>query len=99
MRSINWTVSSTFSTVRFEFKRGALFSLDGAKNHDLIFVGSPSENLTLLDIPGTEEFVFRHLDSGPRKGDLALLNVHPLAGEPNTFLARRRICRPPKTPL
>ena len=76
-----------YSTVRFEFKRGALFSLDGAKNHDLIFVGSPSENLTLLDIPGTEEFVFRHLDSGPRKGDLALLNVHPLAGEPNTFLA------------
>ena len=87
MRSMNWTVSSTFSTVRFEFKRGALLSLDGAKNHDLIFVGSPSENLTLLDIRGTEEFVFRHLDSGPRKGDLAILNVHPLAGEPNTFLA------------
>ena len=27
-------------------KRGALFSLDDAKNNDLIFVGSPSENLT-----------------------------------------------------
>jgi hypothetical protein len=87
MRSINWTVSSTFSTVRFEFKRGALFSLDDAKNHDLIFVGSPSENLTLLDIPGTEELVFRRLDSGSRKGNLAVLNVHPLAGEPKTFLA------------
>jgi hypothetical protein len=61
--------------------------LDDAKNNDLIFVGSPSENLTLLDIPGTEEFVFRRLDSGPRKGDLAVLNVHPLAGEPKTFLA------------
>ena len=34
-------------------KRGALFSLDDAKNNDLIFVGSPSENLTLLDIPGS----------------------------------------------
>lgn len=55
MRSINWTVSSTFSTVRFEFKRGALFSLDDAKNNHLIFVGSPSKNLTLLGIPGTEE--------------------------------------------
>ena len=87
MRSINWTVSSTFSTVRFEFQRGALFSLDDAKNNHLIFVGSPSENLTLLDIPGTEEFVFRRLDSGPRKGDLAVLNVHPLAGEPKTLLA------------
>jgi len=67
-------------------KRGALFSLDDAKNNDLIFVGSPSENLTLLDIPGTREFVFQRLDSGLRKGDLAVLNVHPLPGEPKTFL-------------
>ena len=29
-------------------KRGALFSLDDAKNNDLIFIGSPAENLTLL---------------------------------------------------
>jgi hypothetical protein len=68
-------------------KRGALFSLDDAKNNDLIFVGSPSENLTLLDIPGTREFVFQRLDSGPRKGDLAVLNTHPLPGEPGLFLA------------
>jgi hypothetical protein len=67
-------------------KRGALFSLDDAKNNDLIFVGSPSENLTLLDIPGTQEFVFRRLDSGPRKGDLAVLNMHSLPGEPKVFL-------------
>ena len=68
-------------------KRGALFSLDDAKNNDLIFVGSPSENLTLLDIPGTREFIFTRLNSGPRKGDLAVLNVHPQPGEPSTFLA------------
>jgi len=68
-------------------KRGALFSLDDAKNNDLIFVGSPSENLTLLDIPGTREFVFQRLDSGPRKGDLAVVNTNPLPGEPKSFLA------------
>src|SRR5277367_255765 len=68
-------------------KRGALFSLDDAKNNALIFVGSPSENLTLLDIPGTHEFVFQRLDSGPRKGDLAVVNVHPQPGEPKLFLA------------
>jgi hypothetical protein len=68
-------------------KRGALFSLDDAKNNDLIFVGSPSENLTLADIPGTREFTFRRLDSGPRKGDLAVYNAHPLPGEPQVFLA------------
>jgi hypothetical protein len=67
-------------------KRGALFSLDDARNNDLIFVGSPSENLTLLDIPGSREFVFQRLDSGARKGDLAILNVHPQAGEPKIFL-------------
>jgi hypothetical protein len=68
-------------------KRGALFTLDDAKNNDLIFVGSPSENLTLLDIPGTREFIFKRLDSGMRKGDLAVLNVHPQPGEPENFLA------------
>ena len=67
-------------------KRGALFSLDDAKNNDLIFVGSPSENLTLLDIPGTQDFVFQRLASGPRKGDLAVVNVHPQPGEPNFLL-------------
>ena len=68
-------------------KRGALFSLDDAKNNDLIFVGSPSENLTLIDIPGTRAFVFQRLDSGPRKGDLAVVNTSPLPGEPKSFLA------------
>ena len=68
-------------------KRGALFSLDDSKNNDLIFVGSPSENLTLLDISGTREFVFQRLDSGPRKGDLAVVNIHPLPNEPKSFLA------------
>jgi len=68
-------------------KRGSLFSLDDAKNNDLIFVGSPSENLTLLEIPGSHEFVFQRMDSGPRKGDLAVANVHPQAGEAAFYLA------------
>jgi len=68
-------------------KRGSLFELDDVKNNDLIFIGSPSENLTLMDIPGTKEFVFRRVASGPRKGDLAIVNVHPEAGEPEANLA------------
>jgi hypothetical protein len=67
-------------------KRGALFSLDDAKNNDLIFVGSPSENLTLVDIPGTRDFVFQRLDSGPRKGDLAVINVQPQGSEPKYYV-------------
>jgi len=68
-------------------KRGSLFSLDDAKNNNLIFIGSPSENLTLLEIPGTHEFVFQRMTSGARKGDQAIINVHPQPGEAKEFYA------------
>jgi hypothetical protein len=68
-------------------KRGSLFSLDDAKNNNLIFVGSPSENLTLQEIPGTKEFVFQREAAGTRKGDLAIVNEHPQSGEATKFLA------------
>jgi len=68
-------------------KRGSLFSLDDAKNNNLIFIGSPSENLSLLEMPGTQEFVFQRLTSGHRKGDQAIINVHPQADEAKEFLA------------
>jgi hypothetical protein len=66
-------------------KRGSLFSLDDAQNNNLIFVGSPAENLNLLDIPNTREFVFQRATSGPRKGDLAIVNTHPQPDEPKMF--------------
>jgi hypothetical protein len=62
-------------------KRGSLLSLDDVKNNDMIFVGSPAENLTLREIPSTHDFIFHNLESGARKGDLAIVNVHPQAGE------------------
>ena len=75
-------------------KRGSLFTPDDAKNNDLIFVGSPAENLALREIPSTEEFVFQRVPAGARKGDLAIFNVHPKAGEPSAFLPS-----PPTPPL
>jgi hypothetical protein len=66
-------------------KRGSLFSLDDANENDLIFVGSPAENLTLLDLPGTREFVFTRPTAEPHKGELAIRNVHPEAGQPALF--------------
>src|SRR6266849_7457915 len=68
-------------------KRGALFSLDDVRNNDLIFIGSPAENLTLLEIPGTHEFVFHRVNSGPRTGDMEVINVHPAAGESQSSMA------------
>jgi hypothetical protein len=66
-------------------KRGSLFSLDDATDNDLIFVGSPAENLTLLDLPGTKQFVFTRTVSGRHKGELGIRNVHPAPGEPAVF--------------
>jgi hypothetical protein len=66
-------------------KRGSLFTLDDAKKNDLIFVGSPAENLTLEDLPGSQEFQFKRIISGPHKGVLAIVNIHPEAKEPDTF--------------
>jgi hypothetical protein len=85
VHSLDQVFSSLHRTIRV--KRGSLFELDDVKNNDLIFIGSPSENLTLMDIPGTKEFVFQRLVSGPRKGDLAVVNVHPEAGESAAYLA------------
>ena len=66
-------------------KRGSLFSLDDAKNNDLIFIGSPSENLTLLELPNTQEFTFKQITSGPRTGTMEIINFHPESGEPKEF--------------
>ncbi len=70
-----------------QVKRGSLVALDDVKNNDLIFIGSPSENLTLMDIPTTRNFVFSRVPSGPRKGDLAIMNTQPQAGEAEINLA------------
>jgi hypothetical protein len=75
-------------------KRGSLFTLDDAQNNNLIFVGSPAENLSLRDIPSTHQFIFQRSPSGPRKGDLAIVNVQPRPDEPKQFFAS-----PSGTPL
>ncbi len=82
-------LDETFATLgrRIRVKRGSLFSLDDASNTNLIFVGSPSENLSLLDIPGTQEFVFQRVASGGRQGDLAIISQHPKPGEATSYLA------------
>jgi hypothetical protein len=66
-------------------KRGSLFSLDDAKSNNLIFIGSPFENLTLLELPGTQEFIFQRMISGPHKGDEAIVNLRPQPGESKEY--------------
>jgi len=82
-------LDSVFATLHMSsrVKRGSLFSLDDAKNNDLIFIGSPSENLTLLEVPSTTEFVFRRVESGVRAGNVKVVNSHPAAGENGEYIA------------
>lgn len=72
-------------------KRGLLLAMDDVKNNDLIFVGSPSENLMLRDLPAMQEFQFRRLTAGPRKGDLSIVNLHPAVGEQGGYVASKGV--------
>ncbi len=89
-------LDNVFGRLRHQIrvKRGSLFSLDDAKNTDLIFIGSPSENLTLLELPNTQEFTFKQITSGRRTGTMEIINFHPESGEPKEFLPS-----PPDEPL
>ncbi len=82
-------LDEAFATLgrRILVKRGSLFTLDDVKDNNLIFVGSPSENLALADIPFMHEFVFQRVASGPRQGDLSIANQHPKPGESARYLA------------
>lgn len=77
-------LSATFgSTIRV--KRGRLISWDDARNSDIVFIGSPSENLSLRQIPEAQDFVFRVQTEGPHRGDLAIVNIHPRPGERDRY--------------
>jgi hypothetical protein len=74
----------------FHIKRSGLFTLDDARDNNLIFVGSPTENLTLAKIPNTQEFIFRKLDSGPNRGEQVVVDAHPQAVGSGVFLPTPR---------
>lgn len=69
-------------------KRARLLTWDQTKNRDLVFIGSPSENLGLRDLPIQQDFVFQKVEAPhPRKGDLAIVNLRPKANELPFYLA------------
>ncbi len=75
---------------QFRIKRGGLFALDEARDNNLIFIGSPAENVPLGEILNTREFVFRRLPAGSNGWDYAVVDLHPGLGKANTFLSTPR---------
>ncbi len=75
----------------FSVKRGRLLNWDDTKERDLIFIGSPSENLSLRELAIEADFRFETVPEGPRKGDLGIVNAHPQVGEQPIYLASRSL--------
>jgi hypothetical protein len=69
----------------FRIKPGGLFTFDEARSNNLIFVGSPMENLTLRQIPTTKEFVFRRVPDGENHWNEFIVDLHPKAGETGMY--------------
>jgi hypothetical protein len=67
--------------VQFRVKPGGMFTFDEARSNNLIFVGSPVENLTLRRIPTTQEFAFRRVPVGQNHSGEVIAVLHPRAGE------------------
>jgi hypothetical protein len=74
-----------------QLKRGRLLSWDDAAKRDVVFLGSPSENLLLRDLQLGREFRFQTWEQEPRRGDLGILNVHPAAGERPVYFASAKL--------
>jgi len=73
----------------FLVKRGRLLNWDDTKNRDLIFLGSPSENLSLRELSLDRQFKFQTMETPPRKGDLAIVNLRPGASEQTYYFASK----------
>lgn len=72
-------------------KRGRLLNWDDTKNRDLIFIGSPSENLPVRELPANKDFVFRRVPASPRPHDLAIVNLNPRVGEQAAYFGSKEL--------
>jgi len=71
---------------QFQIKRSGLFTLDGARKSNLIFVGSPTENLTLGEIPHSSGFTFKLLQTGHDDWVQGVVDLKPRPGEASEYL-------------
>lgn len=62
----------------FRLKRDSLFTIDDARQSNVIFVGSTGDALNLVEVPGTTEFTFRRLKR-------AIIDMHPPAGSASAY--------------
>lgn len=72
----------------FRLKRSLLLTWDDAKTENIVVLGSPAENLFLLDLPQQQDFVFRWIKDEQGRHVNAIVNTRPQAGEQEIYLAK-----------
>jgi hypothetical protein len=80
-------IASLFSRFGREVrvKRAELLTWDEAQPTNLIFVGSPDANSRLRQMPLLRQFAFKSGREEPRIGFGGIVNLHPSAGELDTY--------------
>jgi hypothetical protein len=68
---------------------GNLLTVQDITGSNLIFVGSPAENLMAKKFLTLNHLDFQEITAGPRTGQVVINNRQPQAGEPNVFMAAR----------
>lgn len=88
-----YAISSLFSKAgrQFRVKRSLLLTWDDLTAANIVFLGSPAENLLLRDLPQHQDFVFRVIDPGVESGvdrpTFGIVNTKPRPGEQNFYAA------------
>jgi hypothetical protein len=72
----------------FRVKRSLLLTWDDVKVDNLVVLGSPAENLFLLDLPQQQDFVFRWVKDKDDQYVNAIVNTAPQPGEEEMYLAK-----------
>lgn len=73
----------------FRLKRSLLLSWDDAKTANIVVLGSPAENLFLLDLPQQQDFTFRWLRDEQGRHVNAIINTSPQPGEQECYVAKQ----------
>lgn len=68
----------------FIVKPDSFFTIDDAREANLIFVGSPDEDLNLNGLPGTTQFSITRLENGP-ESRRAIIDNHPASGSTTVY--------------
>lgn len=63
----------------FHLKRSALFTLDDAQNYNVIFVGSPGEQLS--QVPSTRRFTLKRAPDGSGSTKLVVMATDPISSK------------------